>query len=87
MKDYLYYLFIINIISFIFYGLDKILAIKRSKSRISERWLFIFSLIGGSLGCLLGMFTFRHKTKKIKFYLWNIVLLVVWCYLTYMFCF
>lgn len=84
MSNYLYYLFVINMISFILYGIDKLLAILK-KNRISERWLFFLSLIGGPLGCILGMFVFRHKVKKLKFYLWNFIMLIGWCYLTYMF--
>ena len=43
--------------------IDKIKA-KKNKWRISEKTLFLLSIIGGSVGCLLGMYTFRHKTKK-----------------------
>ena len=35
--------------------------------RISEKTLFILALIGGSIGGILGMYTFRHKTKHLKF--------------------
>lgn len=61
-----YYLLIVNIYEFIVMGIDKYLAIKQ-KRRISEKHLITFSLIGGSLGGILGMNTFRHKTKKLKF--------------------
>ena len=60
------YLLIINIISFLLMVLDKIQAIKK-KHRISETSLLFISSIGGSLGTFLGMLTFRHKIKKIKF--------------------
>lgn len=82
MKYLVYYLLGINIIVFLMYGIDKIQA-KNKLSRISERWLFFLSVIGGSLGALLGMFTFRHKTRKIKFYLWNIINLGIWLYLCF----
>ncbi len=62
------YLIIINIISFIFMGLDKILAIIK-KRRISEFTLITLSLFGGTLGTMLGMFIFRHKIRKKKFLL------------------
>ena len=81
-----YYIFVINAMSFIYYGIDKILAILK-KRRISEKGLFFLSLIGGALGCLLGMFFFRHKIKKIKFYLWNIVMLLVWGYIMFKYVF
>ena len=63
-----YYLIIINIYQFIIMGLDKFLAIKK-KNRISEKSLLISAFIGGSIGAILGMYTFRHKTKKLKFQL------------------
>lgn len=62
------YLIIINIISFLFMGIDKLLAIK-NKRRISERTLITISIIGGTLGTTLGMIIFRHKIRKIKFIL------------------
>ena len=60
------YLVIINIIEFIIMGIDKFLAIKH-KYRIPEFTLLFLSLIGGSIGAVLGMLIFRHKTKKLKF--------------------
>lgn len=62
------YILIINIISLIIMGLDKYKAIKK-KRRISENTLLFFSIIGGSIGILLGMTTFRHKVRKPKFYI------------------
>lgn len=59
------------------YGIDKYAARKRL-SRISERWLMFLSIIGGCFGSIIGMFSFRHKTKKVKFYLWNIINLGIW---------
>lgn len=84
MKYLLYYLIIINIGSFLIYRVDKRLA-KSGKRRVSERSLFFLSFIGGGLGCVIGMLMFRHKTKKVKFYLWNILMLLVWSYLIYKF--
>lgn len=84
MKFYLYYLIIINITSFLFYGIDKRKAIF-NKQRISERMLFLLSLFGGPIGSILGMFYFHHKTKKIKFYFLNFITLIIWIYLTYRF--
>ena len=60
------YLIIINIFSFLLMGLDKLLAIIK-KRRISEATLLFFSLIGGGLGTLIGMYIFRHKIRKMKF--------------------
>ncbi len=57
---------LVNIIAFVFYGVDKHKA-KKGLWRISENTLIFFSLIGGGLGSLLGMFAFHHKTRHIKF--------------------
>lgn len=55
-------LILINIIAYISMGIDKKRAIK-GKYRISEKTLFTLALLGGSLGSILGMKHFRHKTK------------------------
>ena len=47
-------------------GLDKRKA-KLNHWRISEKTLFSLALMGGSIGGILGMYTFRHKTKHLKF--------------------
>ena len=62
------YLLIINILSFLLMGFDKISAIIKKK-RIPEKNLIILSIIGGTLGTTISMFVFRHKIKKIKFQL------------------
>lgn len=56
------YYTIINIIGFVIMGVDKKRAI-RGAWRISEASLFTTALLGGALGCTLGMRHFRHKTK------------------------
>jgi uncharacterized membrane protein YsdA (DUF1294 family) len=82
MEYLFYYLVFINIISFLLYGLDKLLAIFK-RNRIREVLLHIFSLFGGCLGSICGMFVFRHKIKKNRFYIWNIFMIVVWGYIIY----
>lgn len=77
MNFILYYLVFINLFSFFIYGIDKSRA-KKNEIRISENRLFFYSLLGGALGCLLGMFFYHHKTRKIKFYLFNIFMLIFW---------
>ncbi|MBR4436065.1 MAG: DUF1294 domain-containing protein [Clostridia bacterium] len=49
---------------------------KKHKWRISERMLFVFALIGGSLGSLIGMWLFRHKTKHWYFVVFIPLILV-----------
>jgi uncharacterized membrane protein YsdA (DUF1294 family) len=61
-----FYLAIINLATFIVYAVDKYKAI-HEQWRISEATLMTMSAVGGSLGGLLAMYTFRHKTKKKKF--------------------
>lgn len=58
----LIYLIGINLAGFIIMGVDKKRAI-RGAWRISEASLFLTAFWGGSLGCILGMQHFRHKTK------------------------
>jgi len=60
------YLIGINLLAFFTMGLDKQKAIRHA-FRIPEAVLFLFSIIGGSLGTLAGMFVFHHKTRKLKF--------------------
>ncbi len=56
------YLVVINLIGFALMGIDKRRAI-RHQWRIPEKTLFLAALLGGSLGGILGMYTFRHKTR------------------------
>ena len=62
----IYYLIGINLLSFLLMGMDKKNAIKH-QSRIPEITLLTISFLGGSIGTLLGMIIFHHKTKKLKF--------------------
>ena len=59
----LIYLIGINLAGFIIMGVDKKRAIRGACWRISEASLFLTALLGGRLGCILGMQHFRHKTK------------------------
>ena len=60
------YLVLVNLIAFALYGIDKRRA-KQGAWRISEYTLLLVALLGGSLGALLGMRYFRHKTRHRKF--------------------
>lgn len=60
------YLVIINALGFILMLADKYKA-KKSRWRIPERTLMSVAFFGGSIGCLLGMYTVRHKTQHPKF--------------------
>ena len=63
---FLYYLIFINIVTFLVYGIDKWKA-KQGSWRISEATLLMLAVIGGTIGALLGMQVWRHKTMHKKF--------------------
>lgn len=56
----------INLFTFVLFGFDKWNAADGTW-RVRERTLWLFSLLGGSVGALLAMHVFRHKTKKGSF--------------------
>ena len=60
------YLLAINVAAFLLMGTDKKRAIAQ-KRRIPEKTLFLAAQLGGSLGAYMGMQSFRHKTKHLKF--------------------
>ena len=62
----LYYLIVINILTFAVYGIDKWKA-RQGSWRISEATLLMLAVIGGNIGALLGMQVWRHKTMHLKF--------------------
>lgn len=66
MKVLYIYLIVINAAAFLLMLIDKVKA-KKNLWRIPEATLFLVAAVGGSIGSLLGMYTFRHKTKHIKF--------------------
>ncbi len=66
IKNIVIYLVVINILGFLIMGLDKWKA-KNEKWRIPENTLLLFTILGGGIGTISGMYIFRHKTKKAKF--------------------
>ncbi len=62
----LIYLALINIVAFFLYGIDKWKA-RHDKWRITEARLIWIAIFGGSIGALLGMKTWHHKTQHAKF--------------------
>ena len=81
----LVWLAVINLLTFIVYGADKRRAGK-GKWRVPEKTLFLLPLLGGSIGALLGMRVFHHKTKH-WYFVWGIpaillaqIALAVWIY-------
>lgn len=76
MKYLLAYLLIINAAGFLLMRSDKVRA-RKNRWRIPEATLMAVAALGGSAGSLLGMYTFRHKTRHRKFTLGIPAILVV----------
>lgn len=72
----LIYLVVMNIIGFTIMGIDKSRA-KRGAWRIPEKTLFLIAILGGSIGSILGMKQFRHKTKHKTFTIGMPAILIV----------
>lgn len=62
----LYYLLAVNLLTFATYGIDKYKAC-HARWRVREASLLLLAALGGSIGALLGMHLFRHKTQHKKF--------------------
>ncbi len=60
------YILFINLFGYFLMLYDKKMAIK-GKSRIAEKTIFTVCFLLGSLGVYIGMYKFRHKTKRINF--------------------
>ena len=71
------YLIIINVITFVLFGADAI----KNKNRISEFSLFVIIMAGSPIGAIIGMLTFHHKTKKIKFYFYIAFSIMLWLHI------
>ena len=65
-KYFFIYILSINIIGFLFMFIDKYKA-RKGYWRIPESTLFLITFLGGGIGTIIGMYLFRHKTKKLKF--------------------
>ena len=72
IKVFIWFYAIINLLVFIIYGWDK-LAAKKGWYRVPEHTLLFLGLLGGALGGLLGMLIWHHKTRKVKFWVVNIL--------------
>ena len=70
------YLIFINLITFLAMYIDK----KKAENggwRIKETTLFMLALIGGEIGGIVGMYKFRHKTKKYKFVIGFPIIIII----------
>ena len=65
------WLVLINLVTFFVFGLDKLKAKrkvnKESVRRVPEKTLFLLAVVGGSIGALLGMKAWHHKTLHKSF--------------------
>ena len=86
MKYLLIYLALINLVAFAAMGIDKAKA-KRKAWRIPEATLLLLAVIGGSIGAILGMLLFRHKTRHAAFFIGLPVIFVLQCALACFFIF
>ena len=66
IQNIIIYLVLINLLAFFMMWVDKRKA-KRGKWRIPENTLLLLVVLGGGVGGIAGMYTFRHKTQKAKF--------------------
>ena len=66
LKQIIIYLIVINVATFITYGIDKYKA-RRAMWRVREASLLILAVLGGSVGAWLGMKVWHHKTQHLKF--------------------
>lgn len=73
------YFIVINLLTFLLYGLDKYKAI-RQEWRIPERVLLLMAFVGGAFGALSAMRIFRHKTRKGRFRLMIPLFCLLWGY-------
>ena len=76
LKLLLIYITLVSVITFIVFGIDKLKA-KKSWWRIPESTLMVLAVIGGSIGALLGMYVFHHKTLHKKFTIGIPVILIL----------
>lgn len=78
----IYYLAVINTVTCLLFGLDKWKAV-RGRWRIRERTLLLLAAAGGAAGGWAGMYLFRHKTKKARFYVGIPLMLAVQIFLLF----
>lgn len=80
MKYLIIYLLSVNALSLLLMRADKKKA-QKGRRRIPEATLLGFAAIGGSVGALIGMYAFRHKTRHYKFTIGVPLLMLAQCLL------
>lgn len=76
------YLLAVNALGLLLMLIDKKKS-QKNRWRIPERTLFLTAALGGSVGCLMGMYLFRHKTKHLSFTLGMPAILAAQCLILY----
>jgi uncharacterized membrane protein YsdA (DUF1294 family) len=71
---------LVNLAGFAIMGIDKIKA-KKNEYRIPEKTLFMWAIVGGSIGSIIGMYFFRHKTRHLSFQIGMPLILLVQIYI------
>ena len=73
---------IINVVAFLAYGGDKLLAKLKEHQpkvpRLPEKNLLLLALVGGGVGAWLGMELFRHKTQHRAFRICVPLFTLIW---------
>ena len=77
MRFLWFWLALSNLAALVLYGVDKARA-RGGAWRIPERTLLIVPFFGGALGALLGMLLFRHKIRKLYFWILVLLALLLW---------
>lgn len=82
----LYVLIFINVLNFIFYGMDKLAAVKHWQ-RTPEKHFYLLALLGGWPSGILGQLVFNHKTSKLSFqrYFYGMMLLNISINMAYLY--
>ena len=87
MSEYLIYvvifLLIWNLLTFFLMGIDKFKSMQ-GYWRVRESTLLLCAFVMGGLGCWIGSFVFKHKSRKIKF---RILLPLAWIFNLVILCF
>ena len=73
-KLILYWCLAVSLVDFCLMGMDKYKA-KKDLRRVPEKRFFLLALLGGTPGAILGMWTFRHKTRH-WYFRWGLPVLL-----------
>ena len=79
------YFIVINVITFLLFGADKLKA-KRGRWRIKEATLLTFCAAFGSIGGLAGMHIFHHKVRKPLFFIGVPAIMIIQAVIIFFFC-